>query len=78
MPPMPTHARDGRWVPTGKSRYRIGWRGRLILQIEIAERTGRLNEGCGVEWTGYNMRWRDANAFDLQERTAPERETDNG
>lgn len=66
MPIGPIGCREGVWRPTGQRRYRTTWFGRLVLQIEVAERTGSVNGGREVSWTGRNVRWRDADVFDLQ------------
>lgn len=46
---------------TGKTRYRTGWFGRLILQVE--EQIGRTDPMTCE--TDYFPRWRDAKAEDL-------------
>jgi len=42
---------------TGNTRFRMGWRGKLILQVEVDNDSFDAPFGC---W------WRDANLFDLQ------------
>lgn len=56
--------REGVSKPTGNRRYRISWRGRLVLQVEMAERTGHTS-GPDHVWTGSDTRWRDATVYDL-------------
>lgn len=55
MPAPSTHY--GRDV-TGASRFRIGWGGRLILQVEVRD---RHDDALG----GDTFRWIDANSGDL-------------
>lgn len=43
---------------TGNTRFRMGWRGKLVLQVEVDHDSFDAPFGC---W------WRDANLFDLQE-----------
>lgn len=53
---------------TGATRYRNGWRGVLVLQVE--ERKVAYMQGClapGVEREPvYSMQWRDATTKDLR------------
>lgn len=42
---------------TGNTRFRMGWRGKLVLQVEVDHDSFDGPFGC---W------WRDANLFDLQ------------
>lgn len=65
MMPGSMPIRDNAWKPTGKQRYRLGWRGRLVLQVEVAERTGHT-DGPNFVWTGQTAAWRDATVYDLQ------------
>lgn len=48
---------------TGKTRYRIGFRGRVILQLQ--ERFSIASGGYGE--TSHYTEWRDARAEDLTE-----------
>ncbi|GEM_PF-6592787 len=51
--------------PTGKTRYRIGWRKRVVLQIEVS---GIQFENCGAYVDSHRVRyWRDARIEDLSE-----------
>lgn len=50
---------------TGKTKYRVGWRGRLILQVEEAWTTLIDLNGSGYYDEGHHTRWRDATAADL-------------
>lgn len=58
------------WEPQNAFRYRLDWRGRLILQRRDRRQYGRAS-GCGVEWSSQEFRWRDATIFDLQDTAAP-------
>lgn len=52
---------------TGATRYRSGWRGRLVLQVEqrtIVSYKGRLAPGVEREPV-YSYHWRDAKVHDL-------------
>lgn len=69
VPPLrnPTHPPETSSTPglTGKTRYRLGWRGRLVLQVEYTER--RAMAGGWVVPKPYTVRcWRDATVEDLQ------------
>ncbi len=57
--------RDDKWLPTGKHRFRSNWQSKLILQIQVSERTGHT-EGPNCVWTGHNTMWRDATVCDLE------------
>lgn len=57
-----------RWLPTGGSRHRSGWRGKLILQVEEVRFYGKAVPrlpGEPEEWTCSEARWRDAVTHDL-------------
>ena len=50
---------------TGETRYRSGWRGKLILQVE---ETGIQYENCGAYVDSARVRyWRDAKVDDLSD-----------
>ncbi|MCE9567405.1 MAG: hypothetical protein K8U57_35845 [Planctomycetes bacterium] len=48
---------------TGKTRVRIGWRGRLILQVQETYQYSTGGDSLLRPHTGY--RWRDAKVTDL-------------
>lgn len=50
---------------TGKKRYRIGWRGKVILQVEYSHYYCRDLNGSGYYDEGNTTHWRDATAEDL-------------
>ncbi len=49
-------------TPTGNTRYRRNWIGKLILQVE---ETGQLECPHGGYPSPFYKRWRDANYMDL-------------
>lgn len=50
---------------TGRKRYRIGWRRKLILQVEV-KRTHYSDPGCcGYPEERRYTEWRDATADDI-------------
>lgn len=53
-----------RWSLTGRRRHRVGWGGRLVLQVEELSRTGTA-EANGPHYTGEEARWRDAVAEEV-------------
>ncbi|MBV2181694.1 MAG: hypothetical protein KUL86_10745 [Castellaniella sp.] len=59
---------------TGKTRYRLGWRGRLVLQVEYrACRPGNMYTITPPYLVRY---WRDATVEDLQALYQDDREID--
>ncbi len=60
---------------TGNTRHRLGWFGRLILQVEYSWQhsgSGRLQPGVSFTSTG----WRDATVVDIQALAKVARATD--
>lgn len=49
---------------TGRTRYRRGWFGRLILQVEFSQRYVRDLNGSGYYDSGLITKWRDARVDD--------------
>lgn len=49
---------------TGNIRYRRGWFGRLVLQIEVSQPFGEY-DGVGFYSTVNRILWRDAKVEDL-------------
>jgi hypothetical protein len=47
---------------TGNVRHRVGWFGRLILQVEVME---RVNYADPVEYGRLEAYWRDAKSHDI-------------
>lgn len=56
---------------TGRTRYRSGWRGKLILQVEYTSYYCHDLNGSGYYDVGHTMHWRDADVKDLPAATAP-------
>lgn len=52
---------------TGKTRYRINFRGRLIVQVE----EWWWGMPAFSRWVGWNLRWRDADPLDLARLHVP-------
>lgn len=50
---------------TGRTRYRTGWRGKIILQVEYTEYYCHDIHGSGHFDEGHTTHWRDATADDL-------------
>ncbi len=51
---------------TGRTRYRVGWFGRLIVQVEYATRQPHAGtEGRGTDWLWTGREWRDARCEDF-------------
>ena len=52
--------------PTGKTRHRTGWGGKLILQVEVQAYEGSWFDGWDmVDGKGWYTYWRDAELSDL-------------
>lgn len=51
------------WRPTGRRRFRAGWFGKVVLQIEEERRIGTASPYR--EPKGMQSRWRDARISDL-------------
>lgn len=49
-----------KWKPTGNTGHRIGWFGKIILQIEEERETGHDSDNAATA-----LRWRDATAADF-------------
>lgn len=52
-------------IPTGRIRHRLGWFGRLVLQIEYTENRCRYDYPDDVEWYT-DTKWIDAKVEDLE------------
>ncbi len=63
MQPHPDFEPLPRWSFTGRSRFRTGWFGRQILQVEEQQQPS----GYFALETGIDTRWRDARPGDLAE-----------
>lgn len=71
VPPArnPTQPSEASSVPglTGKTRYRLGWRGRLVLQVEYRAHRYVSRYAVPSPWAmGLARYWRDATVEDLQ------------
>ena len=53
------------WQPTGRTSFRVGWLGGLILIVEESRRTGQANGQGDGDYTGNQRRWRDARVADF-------------
>lgn len=62
--PGPINIR-GNWLVSGNYRFRLGFWGKVVLQVEELAKTGHT-DGPNHVWTGQMKRWRDAEFFDLQ------------
>lgn len=51
--------------PTGKTRYRSGWRGKLILQVEVLVSSVDTCPMTCDSHTFQTTKWRDARVEDL-------------
>ena len=49
---------------TGRSRYRLGWFGKLVLQVEYATLQPH-DAGARTDWKWTGRAWRDARCEDL-------------
>jgi hypothetical protein len=57
---------------TGRTRYRAGWFGRLIIQVEYATREPHEGtEGRGTDWLWTGRCWRDARVEDISHINPP-------
>lgn len=51
---------------TGRIRYRTGWFGRIIVQVEYATREPHAGtEGRCTDWLWTGRKWRDARCQDM-------------
>lgn len=51
---------------TGRTRYRVGWFGKLVLQVEYATREAHPGtQGRGTDWKWTGRAWRDARCEDF-------------
>lgn len=55
---------SGVWRPTGNRRHRRAWFGRLVLQIEVAQKTW-LTADAKIVSKGLERQWRDATLADV-------------
>lgn len=60
-----TYPIQSAWELTGGTRFRSGWLGRPILEVELSRRVGRRGIFTDPEWTGSETMWRDADFTDL-------------
>lgn len=50
---------------TGRTRFRINWRGKVVLQVEYSRHYFDDLNGSGYYDSGTTQNWRDARAEDL-------------
>lgn len=55
----------GQWKLTGATRVRLGFRNKLVLQVQKSRPVGYSNAGR-IDWNGSETVWEDARIEDLQ------------
>jgi hypothetical protein len=53
------------WTPSGRYRLRMGWFGRIVVQVHETRRVGTGGLGPDTVWRGSEQRWRTARHRDL-------------
>lgn len=59
------------WFRTGETAVRVGFRGKLVLQVMEMRRLGMSRSGQRIYNEGVETRWRDATLADLKSVAPP-------